>query len=51
MSGADGRGGPPLIVPDALNLASFNDILFMLERNLIVDENQYVCDHSLFSLL
>jgi len=41
MSGTDGRGGPP-VTPQAVNLTSFNTILFMLEKNLVVEKGQYV---------
>jgi len=49
MSAADGRGAPPPVIPLAVNLASFNDILFILEKSLIVQKGQYVRDR--FSLL
>jgi len=43
MSGTDGRGDPP-VAPQAINLTSFNTILFMLEKNLVVEKGQYVRD-------
>lgn len=43
MSGTDGRGGPP-VTPQTVNLTSFNTILFMLEKNLVVEKGQYVRD-------
>jgi len=46
MSGTDGRGGPPL-TPQAVDLTSFNTILFILEKNLVVEKGQYVRDRIL----
>ena len=43
MSGTDGRGGPP-VTPQAVHLTSFNTILFILEKNLVIEKGQYVCD-------
>jgi len=45
MSGTDGRGGPP-VSPQAVNLTSFNTILFILEKNLVVEKGQYVRDRT-----